>query len=85
MTKRFFGDANLLPAAHGVDEGLSEFLAGGIAHGVNDAGKGMAALAAERQIVWIAGLLVELRAPRKQFKHALRPFAHDNLNGPLIA
>ena len=75
----------VLEAAHLVDERLRQLLARRVAVGVEDARVAVPAFEAERQVVRVAGLLVEMRAPLQQFEHALGPFFDDDAHGLVIA
>ena len=57
------GNADRFAFADDADQGLGEFLASGVAEGMEDAGEGMAAFAREGQAMGIAGLLIEIRPP----------------------
>ena len=84
-TKLFSATRMTLALAGGVDERRGQFLAGGVAVGVNDAGKTVSAFAAKGQVVGIARLLVKPRPPGQQFQHPLRTLFDDDLDGLVVA
>src|SRR6516162_797986 len=83
--ERAFDDSNVLPAAHRADQGLREFFSRRVAVRVEDSREAVPAFAREVQVVGIADLLVEVRAPCEQLKNALGALLDHDAHGLVIA
>ncbi len=83
--ERHFRDADGFAGFDGVDEGLGEFFAGGVAVGVDDAGEAVTPFEAEGEVVGVAGLFVEVGAPGEEFENALGTFLDDDVDGLGVA
>lgn len=64
---------------------MGEFFAGGVAVGVDDAGEAVTAFEAERELVGVAGLFVEMGAPLEEFENAVGAFFDNDVDGFGIA